>query len=353
MGRQKPSKGLAPPALRKDARAKKAKLTMSKDIPALLKSDSRAKAGVERSELITDGIPTYDTRMTGSISLRTVDTLEAAHDLYTVTQHKKGKKSRVAVLNMASPLRPGGGVLTGATSQEESLCLRTTLHPALHEEFYRLPDVGAVYTPDVLVFRGWDEHATDLSKHERFYIDVITAAMLRFPDVDEVDGSFKRYANSQDRDLAERKMRAVMGIARSKGISQLVLGAWGCGAYGNPVNEIASLWQKVLLGAAEHDTKDCQGPEALTEGSRKQVEIVFAVRGLGVAQSFAEHFGPGIQTQQDEPQLAGSEEDEDVHASTEGTDKIAELEAQIAHARSPILRERLQVVLAKLKEDHN
>jgi len=38
---------------------------------------------------------------------------------------------------MASPLRPGGGVLTGATSQEEFLCARTTLYPSLREKFYR------------------------------------------------------------------------------------------------------------------------------------------------------------------------------------------------------------------------
>lgn len=33
---------------------------------------------------------------------------------------------------MASELRPGGGFLTGANSQEESLCMRKTLYASLH-----------------------------------------------------------------------------------------------------------------------------------------------------------------------------------------------------------------------------
>ena len=87
---------------------------------------------------------------------------------------------------MASPLRPGGGVLTGATSQEEFLCARTTLLPSLRESFYRLPEIGAVFTHDVLVFRGSGSLADagqELGPGERFWVDVVSAGMLRFPEL--------------------------------------------------------------------------------------------------------------------------------------------------------------------------
>ncbi len=104
---------------------------------------------------------------------------------------------------MASPLRPGGGVLSGATSQEESLCARTTLLPSLRDDFYRLPEVGAVYTPDVLVFGRWDADGSgadavgeEMARRAWFYVDVVSAAMLRFPDVVDGDGDGeKRYAS--------------------------------------------------------------------------------------------------------------------------------------------------------------
>ncbi|UNI17638.1 hypothetical protein JDV02_003966 [Purpureocillium takamizusanense] len=238
---------------------------------------------------------------------------------------QQGGGGRVAVLNMASPLRPGGGVLTGATSQEERLCARTTLYPSLRESFYRLPDVGGVYTPDVLVCRSWGDesspssssssfssssggggggvHAMLLPPGKRFYVDVLTAAMLRMPDTTvqsvatadteaaaattttattKAPGEALRYRYSEprDRELAHRQMRAALRILCGRGVTRVVLGAWGCGAYGNPVGEVARAWRAVLCG---------RGGEGW-DGLR----VVFAIRDAGLARAFADAFGLGL-----------------------------------------------------------
>ncbi|KAJ4859649.1 hypothetical protein T069G_04637 [Trichoderma breve] len=169
---------------------------------------------------------------------------------------------------MASPLRPGGGVLTGATSQEEWLCSRTTLYPSLHEEFYRLPEIGAIYTPDVLVF-----------------IDVITAAMLRLPEVDTNQQGELTYSEQKDRDMALAKMRCIMRILRARHINRVVLGAWGCGAYGNPVDEIARSWRRVLLGP---QAKRSERVEVYDD-----MEVVFAIKDHDMARRFTTAFGAG------------------------------------------------------------
>ena len=75
------------------------------------------------------------------------DTLDAAHLFVNPATTNR----RISVLNMASFLRPGGGVINGAIAQEESLCLRSTLYTALDEKFYRLPKFGGLFTRDVLV----------------------------------------------------------------------------------------------------------------------------------------------------------------------------------------------------------
>ncbi|TFB01824.1 hypothetical protein CCMA1212_006502, partial [Trichoderma ghanense] len=135
----------------------------------------------------------------------------------------------IVVFNMASPLRPGG-----ATSQAEWLCSRTTLNRSLREEFYRLPEVSAVYTPDVLRIGSpstWSLRPCYASQTQK----------------QNQQGELV-YSEQRHRDMVLARTRCVMLILRAKHIDRVVLGAWGCGAYGNPVEEIASAWRRCFLG---------------------------------------------------------------------------------------------------------
>ncbi|KAL7931913.1 hypothetical protein V8C35DRAFT_308859 [Trichoderma chlorosporum] len=292
----------------RDERAKAAKVFLNKKVPSILKSNARARRGIESVQLIVDPprtipkevateatsaelIPQTDGDGADSVShtassttlgynrirVWPVDTLEAASRL------SKSSPARIAVLNMASPLRPGGGVLAGATSQEEWLCSRTTLYPSLHEEFYRLPEVGAIYTPDVLVCKTWDPEASDLKSVDQFFIDVVTAAMLRLPDVEPGQNGEMAYSEQKDRDMVLAKMRCVMRILRSRHITRIILGAWGCGAYGNPVEEVARAWRRALLGP---QAKRVESIEVYND-----IEIVFAIKDHNMARRFATAFG--------------------------------------------------------------
>ncbi|KAF1970662.1 hypothetical protein BU23DRAFT_556622 [Bimuria novae-zelandiae CBS 107.79] len=57
MGRTEKSQGLAPPAIRKDIRAKQARRIINKVVPAILASNARARKSAENSELIVDPGP--------------------------------------------------------------------------------------------------------------------------------------------------------------------------------------------------------------------------------------------------------------------------------------------------------
>ncbi|KAG6044420.1 hypothetical protein E4U17_000563 [Claviceps sp. LM77 group G4] len=338
---------------KRDARAKTAKTFINKTVPAVLKSSARARRGVESVQLVIDPPQSkeeppkkqaYGTRkalhseqgplpdhaeqqgsleeeveerhapLTSkvlppmSISIHACDTLEAASRMYFSSTSRS--PPRVAVLNMASPLRPGGGVLTGATSQEESLCGRTTLYASLREDFYRLPDVGGLYTPDVLVLKSWDDGPMGgllLAKSERFFIDVATCAMLRMPDV---EGG--KYADPRDEELVVRKMRAVMRMVRGRGVMKLVLGAWGCGAYGNPVGEIARAWARVLcVRGGRNGGCRREGEGEGWDG----LEVVFAIKGCRMAVAFAREFGGGLTVHG----IADDDEDEeDISSECDG-----------------------------------
>lgn len=422
MGRTETSRGLAPPAIRKDTRAKQARHIVNKVVPAILASNARAKKGSDGSELIADPEPvstrpgketgkarkkdtpggeeeeddatkyikrkgqgrrkakgrsrtndnddediqnhekhqgskistnadatTQDTqRPSLKIRILTTDTLTAASTL----RAKNRNHPNPCILNMASPLRPGGGVLTGATSQEEFLCARTTLLPSLKESFYRLPEYGGIFTRDVLVFRnhlGLGDAKGEVPATERWWVDVVSAGMLRFPDLEGGEDEEKRLSG-KDRRVVEAKMRAVLRIACSRGVRKMVLGAWGCGAYGNPVRDIAEAWRAVLIPCASQGQGDRKkGAQALETWDGMQ-EIMFAISNKKMAEDFSRAFGGDVEVEagpgdrEDE-----GEEDETDEVAKELRSKIVEMESQIEKVWNADLKHRMGIILDGLK----
>lgn len=422
MGRTEKSQGLAPPAIRKDIRAKQARNIINKVIPATLASNARARKGVDGSELIANPGPASSNsaqktddggedvayvkrkgqgrrkakggtdvdeegskptkskksgkrrndsidedlssltihpkseapappRKQRTVRVITTDSLTAAQMLSSTASKSAKKLANVCVLNMASPLRPGGGVLAGATSQEEFLCARTTLLPSLKESYYRLPEFGGIFTSDVLVFRSpgpLGDSAGELGPGERYWVDVISAGMLRFPDLEGEEDEVKRLGK-KDREVVERKMRAVLRIAASKGVKKLVLGAWGCGAYGNPVVDVAEAWSRVLSGTSTVNGK--KSKNGVSETWPDLEDVVFAVPTPRMAEGFADAFGDGIEVEAgprdfDEDDEEDEEEDK---VTQELKAKIVEMEDQLSKVWNTDLKSRLGVVLDGLK----
>ncbi|CZT06845.1 uncharacterized protein RAG0_12479 [Rhynchosporium agropyri] len=283
--------------LNKSDRAKLAKKTINKFIPHLIEVDARVREGVQQSELIHYS-PT-DAKASQAIASPEAESApsESSHETEAGNPSKRRKlealqkldsfqstpkpstsssavqpririiksdtfdaaeatlrahpKASVAVLNMASALQPGGGVLRGALAQKEALCVRSTLHPSLDPSFYRIPLLAAIYSPDVLVFRGSD--LVDLPKFDWFHTAVIICAALRQPDVEKGKDGKMIYSDKKEREVMMDKIRLIFQIAKDKGITHLILGALGCGAYRNPPEEVAVMFRKVLLEGRRHE----------------------------------------------------------------------------------------------------
>ncbi|OAL46549.1 hypothetical protein IQ07DRAFT_517425 [Pyrenochaeta sp. DS3sAY3a] len=434
MGRTSKSQGLAPPAIRKDMRAKQARHIVNKVIPGILAANARARRGAEGSEVFGEpgpvvsgehgrggsgrgGAEEKDVRggdeyvkrkgqgrrkakglgseENGSVSgpgsgsleqdgpadlsptaqnpssslpqtakKRTIrivvtDTITAAQTLSSSLSKSTRKSQNICILNMASPLRPGGGVLSGATSQEEFLCARTTLLPSLKEAFYRLPVLGGIYTTDVLVFRSaapLHDSKGELGPGERFYVDVVSAGMLRFPELEGGEEEKKRLSE-RDRAVVEDKMRAVLRITARKGVRRLVLGAWGCGAYGNPVEDVARAWKAVLEGSSAQAAKGKKGKgtggisSAEPETFPELEDVVFAISNRKMANAFASAFSDTIEVE-DGPGsgvLEDEDDDEEDVVAQELRSKIEEMESQVGKVWNPDLKARMAVILEGLK----
>lgn len=163
--------------------------------------------------------------------------------------------SRPAVLNLASDTSPGGGFERGAMAQEEALCYRSSLFLSLHETYYPWTPLQGLYTRDVVIIRSTmsDGHALlapAVPASSLPVFSVIGIAAVRRPklnDMQTASGEHRKvFYNAQDRTLTKKKMRLALRMAASKGHDCMVLGALGCGAFKNPVEEIANAWKEVL-----------------------------------------------------------------------------------------------------------
>ncbi len=134
---------------------------------------------------------------------------------------------RPLVLNFANGIQPGGGLLTGSRAQEEVLCRSSALFKTLvGDPMYDahkkrpLPDSTdwAIYSPDVPVFRRDD--GAELG--QPWLLSFITCAAPFAPGVGQPLSG----------DLLQKRIHRVFSIAHAFGHTSMVLGAWGCGAFG-------------------------------------------------------------------------------------------------------------------------
>jgi uncharacterized protein (TIGR02452 family) len=149
---------------------------------------------------------------------------------------------RPLALNFANGIQPGGGLLNGARAQEETLCRSSALYqtikgdPMYEEHLQRQqPDSTdwAIYSPNVPVFRI--DNGTEL--RNPWLLSFITCAAPYAPAVGQPLAG----------DLLQRRILRVLAIAHSYGHSALVLGAWGCGAFGNDPGRTARDFRQALV----------------------------------------------------------------------------------------------------------
>lgn len=160
---------------------------------------------------------------------------------------------RVAALNFASARKPGGGVVNGARAQEESLARASALYDSLIRcpEYYDhhvaerslLYSDRVIWSPSVPVYR--DDRAGWLP--EAVVVDFLTAAA---PNLRMIQRNQPELVPLVPQAL-DRRARVVLAVAAHHGTERLVLGAWGCGVFGNRPAAVAAAFAKHLEGEFE------------------------------------------------------------------------------------------------------
>lgn len=152
-----------------------------------------------------------------------------------------------AVLNFASARSPGGGFLSGSRAQEEELCRCSALYPSLlaQPRYYHankahpntLYTDHVIFSMDVPFFRRSSNHEPGQPE----FASVITCPAPNLMGNDDQSADF--WLDLEE--IWKKRWRAVLLVAEKHGVTTLVLGAWGCGAFRNDPEMVADTFLQV------------------------------------------------------------------------------------------------------------
>ncbi len=161
---------------------------------------------------------------------------------------RRGGEKPVLVLNFANPVNIGGGVYRGARAQEEDLCRRSSLLRSLEsgaaERYYRynrglrtrMGSDAVILSPEVEVFR--DEDYAFLEETAVVAVATCAAPMITC--------GLEGMSEGEYRDMFYQRITGLLKCAAHFGYEDLVLGAWGCGAFGNDAALVSDLFREAL-----------------------------------------------------------------------------------------------------------
>lgn len=156
----------------------------------------------------------------------------------------KYHEDKTAILNFASYRHAGGMFIEGSQAQEECLCHESILYNVLrqHQPYYDWNEQNrnrslyldrAIYSEDVLFLK---------KMMKPLKADVITCACPN----KKAAQKYANVSNERNSSALDQRIRFLLDIAAERGVNTLILGAFGCGVFGQDPYEVATIFKKYL-----------------------------------------------------------------------------------------------------------
>ena len=177
---------------------------------------------------------------------------------------------KIAVLNFASATNPGGGVKTGSSAQEESLCRCSTLYPTLMQnwlwdQFYgknrnahdNLHTDACIYSPGVVICKTDGTWPERMEEKDWVKVDVISCAA---PNLRKRSGNYYNPEHGLTPEISagelytlhKKRAEHILHVAAANHAHALVLGAFGCGAFANDPNVVARAYKDAMVSYTQY-----------------------------------------------------------------------------------------------------
>lgn len=190
------------------------------------------------------------------------DCLEAAEE-----EIRNGAK-KVAVLMFASPLEPGGAMEEGNNGQEEDLCRRSDIFGFMWDQshfnastsLYNLVDVNRphqvdpqycamtnnrmIHVPQVTVFRSGKNDSYKMLE-KPFEVGMLISPALDRPGYEKRDENM-HYKREEDEEQLRKLIMTQLKVSYEENYDTVILGAFGCGAFYNPPELVASFYKRII-----------------------------------------------------------------------------------------------------------
>ena len=206
-----------------------------------------------------------DTDMVTEIIYERLKVIECAQKYRNLNMNKN-----VGILNFASAKHPGGGFLRGSMAQEESIAYVSTLYHSLVEsDMYEINKEDsknglyndiAIYTSEICIFK--------LDRDDGAYIEPFYVSVISCPAVNKLDAKRKNVEDTTIYDKMVDRIRLVLETAKTHKVNILILGAFGCGVFGNEPkdvkdicmglieNEYDNVFEKIIFTIPDEETYD-------------------------------------------------------------------------------------------------
>jgi uncharacterized protein (TIGR02452 family) len=164
---------------------------------------------------------------------------------------------RICIHNFANNEAPAWNVFGGNT-QEEHLFRKTNLSYSLDKKMYpicegrtrtSIPTTARIlYSPKITILKN-DSYG-QITPIQVAVASSAAAPAPRSKDFESFDGVYKPhhqdYFHEAEKELTRQKIRLMLSAARDDGCKIFITGAWGCGAFCNPLRGLAQLWREEL-----------------------------------------------------------------------------------------------------------
>lgn len=206
-------------------------------------NEMKKKYGVEIEDSVKRTV-IYDTAFKSHKNTKNGTSRIIVEDKDSVSAICEYAEGKTAVLNFSSYKYPGGMFLEGSKAQEECLCHESFLFNVLSRfkiDFYdwnirnknkELYLNRGMYSPDIAF-----EHGTSA-----ITCDVITCAAPN-------KGSAVKYHNVlefENTEALKSRINYVLDIAKENNVNTLILGAYGCGVFGQDATEVAQIFKELI-----------------------------------------------------------------------------------------------------------
>ncbi|MDE6425213.1 MAG: TIGR02452 family protein [Ruminococcus sp.] len=170
---------------------------------------------------------------------------EKATTIQSILSHS-GHGKNITALNFANAKQAGGAYVLGGNAQEESICRASLLYYTIRtqKEYYNrnrlhvTPDYTdiMIYSENVPIIR--DDSGRMLEKS-------VSCNFITSPAVNRTFAKFM-FSQKKINEIMKTRIEKIIMLAVEKNTDILILGAFGCGVFGNRREDIFPMFEEII-----------------------------------------------------------------------------------------------------------